>query len=276
LSCWSRSCHQDVGNHFIDLIGWALSKKAGREVLIDEVCEWIDNPSFSEKERSPIVVNDQPFNKNDYPSIYKPSNYYSKRGFSSDILNKFGVGDSLYPPYKDRAIVPIKNKTGELMGFTARSIWEKCPHCEYYHSKYQVCISKDDKYAFMNKKWLHSKGLRVSSLLYNIENIKENKVAIVEGPSCVWRLDELGIPAVACLGKEFSKYRANLLKRMDIDKILFISDNDEAGNLFKKDFIKEYSKDFGIYLPTKMDKKDVSEMNVESIKMNILKVWEKI
>lgn len=273
-TCWSRSCHNDVGAHFINLIGWALAQKGMGSWM--DICNLIDNPSFKPVDRPEQIITQSEFDPAKYPTISTPSNYYVGRGFSKDILTKFNIGDCTVGPYADKAIVPIKNSKNKLIGFTARSFWPKCSKCNYHHSPYQLCINDDNKYSHFYKKWIHSKGLKTSVSPYNIENIKTDKVAVIEGPSCVWRLYQFGIDSIACLGKEFTVGHKKALKSIGVSKILFISDNDEAGLLFKQKFIKNNSKDFEIYLPKACVEKDVSEMSELTIKNNILAVWDKI
>ena len=280
--CWSRRCDEEIGSSFIHLIKWCLEKELGHPITMIDVDKYLDGQKFNIKkreikkyERSDEIKLMDPTK---YPSVSIPSKYYiEKRNLTPEVLTKFGIGDTNQFPYNDRSVVPIRTPSGGLMGFSARSMHDKCPKCEYYHSKYQGCISKDYEYAHMFNKWYHSKGMEKSRTLYPVDMIKGpiNKIAIVEGPSCVWRLDEFAIPAVALLGGTFSPDQAKLLTNLGVKKVFLLLDKDEAGNEFKAKFIKNYKNTFQIFLAN-LPAKDVTEMSDEQITETIIKKWNEI
>lgn len=277
--CWSRGCDEEVGGNFIHLIRWALSNNNTKYVSWGDVSRFIKNGNFNIEDRPISEREPEPLRLMDpckYPSVTTPSKYYIDRGFSPEVLNKYGVGDTEQFPYTGRALVPVKSEDGKLMGFSGRSSYPICPKCEFYHSRYQTCISKDYEFSHMYKKWFHSKGMQKTRTLYGIDKVNQtDKIAIVEGPSCVWKLSECGIPAGAVLGKTFSREQSAILARRKISKIFLLSDQDEAGAEFKKSFIRDYASVFKIYVTT-LPKKDVSDMSDEEIENNITKKWEKI
>lgn len=276
--CWSRGCDEKIGPNFIHLIKWVLSED-GTEVSWNDVSRFIEGGSFKVKERSyqekidnsPIALMDL----SKYPSVTIPSKYYIDRGFSPEALTKYGVGDTTQFPYASRSLVPVKTDSGLLMGFSGRSQHPKCPKCSFYHSRYEACIDKNYEFAHMYNKWFHSGGMKKTRTLYGISEIgPTDKIAIVEGPSCVWKLYEAGIPAAAVLGKSFSSEQANILKRKGISKIFLLSDQDEAGQMFKKKFIEDWYTIFNISVTT-LPQKDISEMSDEEIS-TLKKKWDKI
>lgn len=278
--CWSYNCEKEVGNCITDLLLWQLrqSGPANTQDLInflnDESIPYNREGVFAPQEDKQVELT--PMDKSLYPSVTIPSKYFIDRGFSPEILTRFEIGDCKLGYYTNRAIVPIKSESGLLLGFSARSHFPCCKKCGFHHSRYQTCISKREKYTSFYRKWLHSKNSQKSKTFYNLDGVRgSEKVAIVEGPSCVWRLEELGIKTIACLGKDFSKYRKNLLKRNGIKKILFIADKDGAGQEFKERFIRENYLDFQIYL-TNLSEKDPSDMRIEDIKSTILETWRRI
>jgi 5S rRNA maturation endonuclease (ribonuclease M5) len=185
------------------------------------------------------------------------------------------VGDTTQFPYASRSLVPVKTEGGLLMGFSGRSQHAKCPKCSFYHSRYESCIDKNYEFAHMYNKWFHSGGMKKTRTLYGINEVcHTDKIAIVEGPSCVWKLYEVGIPAAAVLGKSFSSEQANILKRKGISKIFLLSDQDEAGQMFKKKFIEDWYTTFNISVTT-LPQKDISDMSDEEIKQ-LKKKWDKI
>jgi 5S rRNA maturation endonuclease (ribonuclease M5) len=276
--CWSKGCDSEIGYNFIHLIKWYLSQDSEESVTWEDVKSFVDSEQITEvREITKTISHEITYmDPAKYPSVNIPCKYYIDRGFSPETLTKFHIGLTEQFPYAGRSIVPIKCPNGKLMGFSGRSIYPKCPKCKYYHSKYQTCISDDYEYAHMFNKWFHSSGMKKTLTLYNIDNISgQTKLAIVEGPSCVWRLDMFGIPAVAVLGRTFGNHQAQLLKSKGVSKIFLLSDQDEPGQLFKRKFIEEWHTVFQIYVTT-LPKKDISEMSDEEIKSIIIPKWNKI
>ena len=276
--CWSRGCDENIGANFIHLIRWALSQNKEYFVEWEQVFQFIDGEKFAVvkrevKERSREI---EFMDEVKYPSISIPCPYYIDRGFSPETLIKFGIGQTQQLPYTGRSVVPVKYIDGQLMGFSGRSTYPKCEKCSFYHSKYQTCISKNYEFAHMFNKWFHSSGMKKSLTMYNIERINNTeKLAIVEGPSCVWRLDSFSIPACATLGKTFSQEQANLLKSLGITSILFLSDQDDAGLEFRKKFISKWHAVFKIYV-IDLPQKDITEMSDEQVQNTILPIWNNI
>ena len=276
--CWSRGCDERIGRNFINLIKWALSQD-GTEATWQDVDRFIHGEAFEVKERSyQEKTNNEPIPLMDplkYPMVTIPSIYYIDRGFSPEILIKYGVGDAVQFPFTYRSLVPVKTEGGVLMGFSGRSQHKICKKCDFYHSKYESCIAKDYKYAHMYKKWFHSSGLKKMRTLYGIDLVEQTtKIAIVEGPSCVWKLAELGIPAGAVLGKSFSKEQAAILKRKGVTHVFLLADEDEGGKEFKAKFIENWHTVFNI-VTTKLPQKDISDMSDEELK-EVKRKWDKI
>ena len=276
--CWSRGCDENIGYNFLHLIRWCLSEGKEQTATWEDVFDFVDGEKFAVIKRDVKARSKEIefMNEYKYPSVQIPCPYYIDRGFSPETLTKFGIGLTQQQPYSGRSLVPIRNIDARLMGFSGRSIYDKCEKCNYYHSKYQTCISKNYEYAHLFNKWFHSSGLKKNLTLYNIEQIKDtNKISLVEGPSCVWRLDEFLIPTCAVLGKTFSKEQADLLKMLGVSSILFINDQDEAGMEFRQKFINAWYSTFKIYVTT-LPKKDVTEMSNEEIEKFIIPIWSKI
>lgn len=275
--CFTKNCHKDHGQNFLSLIKMCLEKNADKKISWNDVYKFIDSEQkISNIKVCPVEERPMFFDERLMPTKRVPSIYYIKRGYQESTLLEFEVGDCNSGFCANKAIVPIRYIDGQYMGYSARSHWKKCEDCQYYHSKYETCISKNHDFRVTYNKWFHSKGLQKSKTLYGIDKIRNtNKVALVEGPGCVWRLHEHGIPAVSVLGKDIDKNRVKILKDIGIKNVLFIPDNDEAGNEFKERFIKNFHSDLGIYVP-KMTGKDVGDMSGEDIKRNIVSRWEKI
>ena len=275
--CFSGNCHCSYGKNIMGLIKGTLDKA-------NLPCSWDDVFNVIEGEHVIVPIVNSPQEAVDIfkderskPETIIPSKYFLKRGYSEKSLIKFEVGDCVRGPYANRAIVPVRYINGEYMGFSARIHWDECKTCGYYHSKYETCLSKDHDFHFMYRKWYHSKGLQKSKTLYGIHKVPvgTKKVALVEGPGCVWKLDDYGILAVAALGKDFSNLRLQILKNIGVEKVLLLPDNDAAGKEFRDRFVNDYHSKLDIFMPN-LTKKDVSEMGDEDIKKYILNKWEKI
>lgn len=276
--CFSGECHNNYPKNILGLIKGAL-KSSSQDDSYQSIFNLIDGISevcpIQKEIREPVDLFKDESSK---PPITIPSLYFMKRGYSGDILTDYGVGDCSKSPFDNRAIIPVRYINGEYMGFTSRIHWNECPECKYHHSKYTACISSDYDFHFMYRKSYHSKGLQKSKTLYGIEKVANrglSKVAIVEGPGCVWKLAEYGISALSCLGKDFSKLRLKLLENLNIKNVLFIPDKDKAGEEFKNRFIRDYSGALNIFLPY-LTQKDVGEMSDEDIKQHIVRKWESI
>lgn len=100
-----------------------------------------------------------------------PSQYFINRGFSTEILDKYDVGDCLdtNKEMSHRAVVPIYNYdyTG-MIGCTGRSIYNKCDICKSYHTG--VCPSEHERWLF--SKWRHNKTSRPKNIciIYGLLN----------------------------------------------------------------------------------------------------------
>lgn len=276
--CFSGNCHADYGKSVLGLIKGTLDK-SGAPCSWDDVKKVIDTNCAGPitKVVNTYTAPDLFKDEASMPETIIPSKYFLARGYSEKSLREFGVGDAVKGVWANRAIVPVRYVNGEYMGFSARIHWPECKSCGYHHSKYETCLSKDHDFHFMYNKWYHSKGLQKSRTLYGIDKIPNGtkKVAIIEGPGDVWKLYDYGIPAVACMGKDFSRLRLELLQNKGVERVLFIGDKDEAGEEFKTRFINDYHKDINIFLPH-LTSKDPSEMKDEDIKKYIVGKWDKI
>lgn len=274
--CFSGNCHDEYGKTILGLIKGTLEKN-------NLPSSWQDIRDFINSDHVVNVKNtvykepDLFKDEKTKPETLLPSRYFLARGYSEKSLNYFEIGDCVRGPYINRAIVPVRFMHNEYMGFSARIHWPACKSCGYHHSKYETCLSPNHDFHFMYKKWYHSKGMQKSKTLYGIHKIPfgTKKVALVEGPGCVWKLYDYNIPTVACMGKDFNKTRLQLLQSLGVESVLFMPDKDAAGDEFKTRFINTYSRDLKIIFP-KLTSKDVSEMNDEDIKKFIVDKWEKI
>jgi len=173
----------------------------------------------------------------------KAREYLSKRDFSEEIIDKFGIGlalnnlDNLYKLligkgyqdnildeiglivnnndyFRNRIMFPIKDYQGEIVGYSGR-VYNNEEAAKYVNSKASYYFKK-------------------SEILYNYHLAKDHvrindSIIVVEGFMDVIRLSTIGINnAVALMGTALTKEQIVLLKRLRCPVILCL-DNDEAG-----------------------------------------------
>lgn len=204
-----------------------------------------------------------------------PAKYYLDRGYSEEVLIKYDVGfcSTKGKQMFDRAIVPIYDASHTYaVGFTGRSVHDKCNKCNYYHS------SKDRCKFF--PKWKHSKGFNKEKWLYNYwyakQEICKSKVAvIVESPGNVWRLEEAGIHnSLAIFGTSLNQGQKDLLDQLGALTLIVLMDNDDAGrNAASKieALCNTTYKVCNLQVPTN----DIGEMSKEQVKKFLLPILEK-
>ncbi len=133
------------------------------------------------------------------------------------ILGKSTVNDRYYDFQFDRILIPIKDKSGIVVGFGGRSL-EENPSIKYKNTRETELFKKRD-------------------ILFNYNNArfeasKNNEILVVEGYFDVVSAYEMGIKnCVALMGVAFSEEHKNLLQNIRSDNltVTLCLDNDEAG-----------------------------------------------
>jgi 5S rRNA maturation endonuclease (ribonuclease M5) len=220
-----------------------------------------------------VSIDDQPVvsRQSVIKSLSIPSEYYINRGFSTEILSKYDVGECTNPkkPMYQRVVVPIYDINHKTMiGCTGRSIHNKCIKCKAYHDPAKDCIEENDLYKF--PKWKHSTGFKSQENLYNLwfakTHIQQTKsVIIVESPGNVWRLEESGIHnSVAIFGSSMSDIQKMLIDTSGAMSIFILTDRDEAGEKAAEQIINRCKNTYRTFrlLP---EANDVAEMPVADI-----------
>ena len=166
-----------------------------------------------------------------------------------------------------RAIVPCFDERNEyVVGYMGRSLFDKCQVCNYYHPPKEGCpVTRETKLKWV--KWKSNAGFNAESYLYNLWNFPNLSYAIlVEGAGCVWKLEQRGIKGcLALFETKFTNTQREMLCEKGIKDVVIVTDNDEAGNKFRKRINETCKTWFRIIniIPTK---KDVGDMDNESIK----------
>jgi len=132
--------------------------------------------------------------------------FLKKRNFNwREIKDKYKIkGTGILGNFKNRLIMPVYHN-GNLVTFTGRDITGK------NETRYKNCPRDMENRSIKN-------------CLYNLDNIKGDKVIIVEGITDVWRL---GNCAVATFGTEYTTEQILLMKKF---KKIFIMYDEDAIN----------------------------------------------
>ena len=237
-SCFTHGCHNKFGNDILGLV------RAIKHVSFNEAVAWIEEiiydpeitagyiPSVKEnydlKENK--VLNEDCLNRLDFRC-----HSIEQRQFKPSTLQHFQCGESTNGAklQHQRLMIPIRNSDGALIGFTGRSVYEKCSRTGSYHPEW---ANQTGEYSSIFPKWRHyPKGLNKSIELYNFHEAKKyiEKIGfciIVEGPFDLWRLWEFGVKnTVATFGCSLSNSQLKKLLSIGCKCIGVCFDSDEAG-----------------------------------------------
>lgn len=289
--CFTRGCEEKFGKSFLGFLRAYKSVQDGREWSNEQTKHWIKSiiGEFT-------LHNSNEFNiiahKYVIPNLFQmgslsreqvrqklqiPSPFFIKKGYSSDILDKYDVGlCTSQKSMRNRSVVPIYDLSHNFIGATARSIYDKCNNCKLYHDIAEECSTNQFVNASRHK-WKHSANFKAGSYLYNLwyayPLLQETKCAIlVESPGNVWRLEEAGIHnALALLGSSISNEQLAILDHFGVMTIITLFDNDEAGHKCKERVRQLFYRRYNIIsidLPQQYN--DVGEMSIIDIHKFIL------
>ena len=286
--CHTQQCHHKFGRDFIGFVRGTLETKNNRKYSRGQAIYWLSQTTGinlkSIKSPSKKVLNQREFIKNngkkptkiinekhwcrDYiRQILKiPSTYYLNRGYSEKILDKYDIG---YYNKTGRVVVPIYDQNYKwVIGFTGRSLYEKCIKCGGYHQPSKVCPVD------FIPKWRHSKNFIAGHHLFNLwfakPYIQESKIAIlVEGVGDSLRLIDNGINNVVALFRaELTINQETLLHSLNPHSLIILLDNDKAGLNGANNIKERLGRLYRLYFP-KISKKDIGELNSDEITSEI-------
>ena len=156
------------------------------------------------------------------------------RGFNKTTLRKW---DCSLGPY-DSLVIPIRDMASTLVGWVTRR-------------------------QNITPKYLYSKGLRKSKLLFGQQFISEPTpfVCITEGSlDTIW-LDQHGFPSVALLGATLSNRQQELTLKIPTEELVLCLDNDEAGMIGLHKAMSCLSQNFMVsYIKIPKEFKDVQDV----------------
>jgi DNA primase len=136
--------------------------------------------------------------------------FLDTRGLAPMTIAHFGIGYASRGLMAGRIAIPIRNEDGELIAYAGRWANEEIPDGE---SRYKL-----------------PPGFSKTSVLYNLDRVRgAEHVVVVEGYWGVFRLYELGIPAVALMGIALSPRQEALLTESNTKRLSLLLDGDEPG-----------------------------------------------
>lgn len=139
--------------------------------------------------------------------------YLAERGLSPELVAHFGLGFcpvEAKSMMKNRVVIPIHDGEGRLLAYAGRFVGGKLPEGE--------------------AKYLLPKGFHKQLVLYNLHRVQGRKhLVVVEGFFGVTRLQRLGAPAVALMGRSLSEEQTALLRASGVKYLTVLLDGDEAG-----------------------------------------------
>lgn len=178
-------------------------------------------------------------------------NFLEKKGYPFAMISAAGLGSQnegeKYDQFRNRIIFPIQDASGNVLGFSGRTLNTDSKFAKYINSKETYVFKKKD-------------------ILYNINNAyneirKTKKVYVCEGFTDVITLNRCGINnAVAVMGTAITKEHVAIIEKV-ANEIILIMDGDNAGiaSAFKSLEIlnKTQLKRTVVPLPIKKDVEDV-------------------
>lgn len=296
--CKTRGCHRDPStgpsNSIFGLVRGTMSRKTGKEWSFQRAVNFVsqalglekcgdDKTTAQDIEIAKIIrqhrkkqssVQRVGIPLSEIVSRLKPDQvYYPNRGVSEENIAKYHVsfcntkGKYMYK----RAFFPILDATGRnVVGWSGRSIYDKCSECGMYHHPERASCP-EPKYAGIYTKWKHSKDLKVESSLYNIWYAKPfisktGSVILCEGPGDVWAYEEAGVRnSVALLGLTMSRQQRLMLQNAGALTIVCTFDNDEAGKNAMIRLENDLTHYFRVFCVTPDTSEDIGSMLPEDI-----------
>lgn len=144
--------------------------------------------------------------------------WVNKMDLKLELLEELGLirhdernPDIIYPFFKGRVTIPIRDRYSNVIGFTARTLDD----------------NNDRKYINSTNSIIYSKSESIFGINYAMsEGRRQRKMYLVEGAPDVLRLESLDINnVIASLGGEWTENQLLLLQHLNVD-LCFIPDSD--------------------------------------------------
>lgn len=179
------SLYRDLTGEVPEDLEWELSKKSLLASIEVKKEQTFEGPKVNE------------WVLNNYTDV--PSRLLARRNVSRESIDRFEVK---WDSESKAWVIPIRGKTGELMGFQFRQ-----------------------KGTVIN----HPPGMEKSKTLFGFHLFaNESRITVVESPLDAVRLNDVGVPAVSSFGASVSLDQVELLAR-NFRYVVAAMDNDEPG-----------------------------------------------
>ncbi len=218
------------------------------------------------------------------PHLKSDQVYYPNRGVSPEIIAKYHVSfcDTKGKPMYKRAFFPILDVMGRnIVGWSGRSIYNKCPKCKmHHHPERSSC--PESKFGGIYTKWKHSKNFHGELCVYNIWYAKPfisrtGTVILCEGPGDVWAFEAAGIRnSIALLGLNMSRQQRLILQNAGALTVVCVFDNDEAGQKAMKKLEIDLNHYFRVFCVTPDTAKDIGDMFADDITEKLGPILERV
>jgi len=270
---WTFQQAVNFAAEILGISGQTLDPKTEAELDIDTAIKKYKQRLSKQPQKKGILLSDI------VSRLERDTVYYPKRGISDYIISKYHISYCNNPsqPFFQRSFFPVLDSTGKyVVGWTARTIFDKCDKCGVYHDTKLECPQdkENPKYA----KWRHSTTLKSEYCLYNFCHAKpyisKYKTAIiVEGPGDCWSFEMAEIKnSVAMFGLNLSVQQRKMLQQAGALTIIFAVDNDEAGKRAMTKLYDELQWLFRVFFITPSGTKDIGEMLPQDIRDKLLPV----
>lgn len=293
--CFTHHCESEYNSGIFGFVQGRLSVLQDRKVSKGESIKWCEElfDMFSGESDNGYseIVRQNRINQNierGYVSVKKELiknklvmnvPYYKQRGFSQEFLDRYDVGICIdkHKPLYNRIVVPVFDSDYQnYVGSTARTTYNKCPVCKYYHPTNVLCPkTKLEQYKY--SKWINSPGFNSELFFYNTwfaksKILETQTVVLVEGQEDVWRIVNSGIENVlGSFGSSLSDFQKRVLEQMGVLNIVHFGDPDEAGRNFAKQVRDSLGQYYNIYIvESNKDPADHSELEIQKILNPIL------
>ncbi|RLC89026.1 MAG: hypothetical protein DRJ03_00250 [Chloroflexi bacterium] len=300
--CKTRGCHCDPvtgpSSSIFGLVRGTMSRKTGKEWGFQQAVKFVaqalgleqcraDSVTAQDIEIAKIikrnrkkqnVVQGQGVPLATMVQHLKPDQvYYPNRGISPEIIARYHISfcNTKGKPMYKRAFFPVLDATGRhVVGWSGRSIYDKCPKCGMHHHPERASCP-DAQYGGVYTKWKHSKDFHGELCLYNLWYAKPfisktGTVILCEGPGDVWAYEAAGIRnSVALLGLSMSRQQRLMLQNAGALTVVCTFDNDEAGRKAMRKLDRDLTHYFRVFCVTPDTVKDVGDMFAEDIAAKI-------
>jgi len=150
--------------------------------------------------------------------------------------------------FKFRIIIPIYMNR-KLVAYTGRDYTEQRDP-RYKHPFLEACI------------------IPPSSAIYNLDNVNDKKIIIVEGPTDVWRM---GDNTVSLQGVKYTKEQIRYLAQMELQKVVILFDNGAENQAIKlSNALSGVVPKISVAFLDKEDPANLSDIEALKLKHNLL------